>query len=180
MKLKRLTQVVLLSFTMSTFVVGCSDENENNNPTTTTEAEVTTQEQTTTKEVEITTEEPTTTGYVYKGEKFIVDSKYKEHFMNLTVEKGYKFYLNHIVGNDEGTDEKRGSIGYRIAAALFFKKHVDKLEEFDYSYCVGGSNEYIITYDQNVVIEYNEKEKMYFHLVKEVDNLVAFDVYEIE
>ncbi len=43
-----------------------------------------------------------------------------------------------------------------------------------------GTADYSAPYDQNVVIEYNEEEKMYFHYVKEVEGTVLFDVYEID
>ena len=88
--------------------------------------------------------------------------------------------MNDLIGEDDGDEYDRGRLGHKIASVLFLKNHIDKLEEYVYTYEVVGSARYSAPYDQNVVIEYNEEEKMYFHFVKENNEYVAFDVYEIE
>ena len=67
-----------------------------------------------------------------------------------------------------------------ISKTLYLKNHVDKLDEFTYTYQVIGTAGYSAPYDKNVVIEYNEEEKMYFHFVKDRGKYVDFDVYQID
>lgn len=100
--------------------------------------------------------------------------------MDLTIQKGDKIYLNDLIGEDDGDEYDRGRLGHKIASVLFLKNHIDKLEEFDYAYIEVGSARYSAPYDQNVVIEYNEEEKMYFYFVEEINGYACFDVYEIE
>lgn len=175
---KKIITVTLLIAMISSFAVGCSNElAPSNNKTTTPEIITTTEEPTTTQEV--TTEE-TTTSYRYKGESFVVPSSKKEIFMDLVVEKGWKVALNDIVGKDEGDDADRGRVGRYLIFALYKRNHIDKVNEFEYTYWEPGYDVLEISYDQNVIIEYNEEEKMYFQFVKEGNGMVAFDVYEIE
>ncbi len=157
MKLKRLTQVVLLSFTMSTFVVGCSDENENNNPITTTETEVTTQEQTTTKEVETTTEEPTTTKevetktiiiYEYLSKGMVVDRELKDYFDGLTLKKGDVIYLNELYPDESSEyDTSRGALAYSLLKHLQMK---DEREVFEKEYWPEGAYVAEVPYKKNI------------------------------
>ncbi|MBQ1193934.1 MAG: hypothetical protein IIX45_07455 [Lachnospiraceae bacterium] len=88
--------------------------------------------------------------------------------------------MNDLIGEDDGDEYDRGRLGEEIAFVLFFKNHCDKYEEYVYTYIEVGTADYSAPYDQNVVIEYNEEKKMYFHYVKEVEGTVLFDVYEIE
>lgn len=176
-KMKKFIVSTLIVSALCTFVAGCGSSDNSNETTGNTTAEVTTTEEPTTPEE--TTEEPSTE-YVFKGEQFAVSSTKKALFMDLVVEKGYKIALNDIVGENEGTDGERGCVGLDLTIALYFKNHVDKADEFAYNYWEDGADSLEISYDKNVIIEYNEEEKMYFHFVKEENGYAYFDVYEID
>lgn len=187
-KFTKKTKILITLFTMlmcMSMLAACSDEET---PETTSATEPTT----TVKEVETTTEEPTTTEevtteYEYKGEIVIVNADKKEMFEELVVEKGYKFYMNEIVEEDdynpdyeENADGWRGSVAKYIAIALYSKNYINKLEEFYNTYTEPGLDHIYISYDQNAVIEYTGEKKMLFHFVKEQGGYATFDVYEVE
>ena len=177
---KLLLLLVTCLFTSCLFACSSGTEPADDKPTTTV-AEVTTKEPTTPEATtpEVTTEE-TTTEYVWKSDGFVVDASLKDYFMDLTIEKGDKIYLNDLIGEDDGDEYDRGGLGFEIAYVLFFKNHRDKLDEYAYTYIEVGSARYSAPYDQNVVIEYNEEEKIYFYFVEEVNGYACFDVYEID
>ncbi len=117
---KLLLLLVTCLFTSCLF--SCSSGTEPaDDKSTTTVAEATTKEPTTpeTTTPEVTTEEPTTE-YVEKGERLIVDVSLKDYFMDLTIEKGDKIYLNDLIGEDDGDEYDRGRLGEKIAFVLFF------------------------------------------------------------
>ena len=187
---KKLILLLATCLLVTSCLFGCGDDTKpsDDNPTTTEKVESTTKEDVATTEPttppETTTQEPTTeeptTKYVYKGEKFKVESSLKDYFMNLTIQKGDKISLNELIGKDDGDEYARGALGVSIAKAIYKKNHVDKYEEFFYTYEVVGTNEQIIPYEKNVVIEYNEEEKMYFYFIKESGGYALFDVYEVD
>ena len=186
---KKLILLLATCLLTTSCLFGCGDESKpsGDNPTTTAKVESTTKEDVATTDpttAEPTTQEPTTeeptTEYVMKGERFIVDASLKDYFMDLTIQKGDKISLNELIGKDDGDEYDRGTLGDKIMSALYFKNHYEKYMEFVYTYEVVGSTGYSIPYDKNVVIEYNEDEKMYFHFVKAAGKTVLFDVYEVE
>lgn len=187
--IKKLTMVTLLITMFSTFAYGCDNDKPGNKETeaptttkvveTTTEKEVTTQEPTT---AEPTTQEPTTeepsTEYVYKGKKFIIESSKKDLFVDLVVEKGYKFKVNDFV--DESADDViRGIRAFDLVKALY-QKNFDKTVEFEEKYFQPGDTVILISHSQNVVIEYDEDIKLCFYLVEDNGEKAYFDVYEID
>ena len=97
---KKLILLLATCLLTTSCLFGCGDEAKlsDDNPTTTAKVETTTKEDVVTTEP--TTEEPTTeepsTEYVYKGEGFSVDASLKDYFMDLTVQKGTKIYLNEF------------------------------------------------------------------------------------
>ena len=178
---KKLILLLATCLLFTSCLFGCGDgaKTSGDNPTT---AEPTTAESITPPETitqESTTEEPSTE-YVYKGEKFVVDASLKDYFMDLTIQKGDKISLNELMGKDAGDECDRGNLGVKIVKALYRKNHIDKCNDFVYTYRAEGTAEYIIPYEKNVVIEYNEEEKMYFHFVNDRGDFVDFDVYEID
>ena len=186
---KKLILLLATCLLFTSCLFGCGDENKpaNDNPTTTEKVETTTKEDIATTEPttaeptiqETTTEEPSTE-YVWKSEGFVVEASLKDYFMDLTIQKGDKIYLNELIGKDAGDEYARGELGRKIARILLFENHFDKYEEFVYTYRVAGTAECSIPYDKNVAIEYNENEKMYFYFVEESDGYAVFDVYEID
>lgn len=191
-KINRIITLSILVTMISSFSFGCGNDTPGGDETTAaTETPTTTKVEDTTVQTETptttpeppTTEEPTTeeptTEYVWKGEKFIINASKKDIFTDLIVEKGYKIALNDLVGKNEGDDADRGGIGRKLTLALYRKNHIDKADEFVYTYLEGGADLIEISYDQNVIIEYNEREKMFFYFVKEKNGKAYFDVYEI-
>ena len=182
---KKLILLVATCLLTTSCLFGCGDDTKpsNDNPTTTAKVETTTKEDVVTTEpttAEPTTQEPTTeepsTEYVYKGKKFIIESSKKDLFVDLVVEKGYKFKVNDFV--DESASEViRGSEAFDLVRALY-QKNFDKTVEFESKYFQPGDTVLKISYSQNVVIEYDEDIKLCFYLVKDNGEYAYFDVYE--
>lgn len=183
MKLKKLFLVTLTILTMSTFVVGCSDENDEAATTTnntTTQSEVTTQEPTT-KEPESTTEKPTipeeTTKYVYKGIEFCAENKAAEYFNGLILENGDIIYVNDIYPGESYDDDcNRGSIAYAILAN--FKMEEERILLKD-KYWSEGTFTPEIPYSDNYCIKYTG-EKVEFVFVEDDGLSSMFDVIPVE
>lgn len=187
---KKLILLLATCLITTSCLFGCGDDSKpsDDNPTTTvSEVESTTKEDVATTEpttTEPTTEEPTTeepsTEYVYKGQKFAVSASLKDYFMDLTIQKGDKISLNELIGESDGDEYERGYLGIDIMRALYRENHIDKYEDFVYTYQVVGTVDYSIPFEKNVIIEYNENEKMYFHFVRDRGKYVDFDVYVID
>ena len=194
-----MTKKIILLFATCLFTTsclfGCGDENKpaDDNPTTATKVESTTKEDVATTEPttaepttppETTTQEPTTeepsTEYVWKSEGFVVDASLKDYFMDLTIQKGDKIYLNDIMGKDEGDEGDRGTLALDLVRILYKENHIEKYQKFVETYRVDGTAEYIIPYDDNMLIEHDVNEKMYFHFIEENNGWAVFDVYEID
>ena len=174
-EMKRYIASILLIVMFCALMVGCGSADKAKETQTTKNQETNSIEAPTTTEKPI--EEETSTEYVYKGEHFAVKASLKDYFMDLTIQKGDKIYLNELIGKDDGDEYDRGNLGDKITSVLYFKNHYDKYEVFVDTYRIDGTAEYSIPYDKNVVIEYNEDEKLYFHFVKDRGKYVDFDVY---
>lgn len=165
------TIVTLLTITtMFSTLTACSNT-ENKPEETTTAAKVI--ETTTVKEVETTTE------YKYKGEIFLVIASKKDMFDGLIVENGTTIYINDIVGPNDGDDVYRGYIAKELAIILY-SNNSEKLSEFYDTYLKPGSDTLKISVDENAFIKYTGDEKYKFEYVKEANERVFFDVYEME
>ena len=182
---KKLILLLLATLITTSCLFGCGDDAKPSDATTTAKVESTTKKDVATTEpttAEPTTQEPTTeepsTEYVMKGERFIVDASLKDYFMDLPIQKGDKISLNELVG-EGGNDNLRGLMGHKIVEILFYKNNIDKYREFVNAHEVVGTTSYSVSYDENLIIEYNEDIKIYFYCVKEVDGSVLFDVYEV-
>lgn len=189
---KKLILLLATCLLTTSCLFGCGDDTKPSDATTTAKVETTTKDDVATTEPttaepttppETTTQEPTTeepsTEYVYKGEKFMVESTNKDCLVDLVVEKGHKFKLNDLV-SENVSDSVRGTIAKNLVTALFMKNHHEKIAEFENTYWEAGLSALEISYDKNVVIEYNEEEKLIFHLVEDNGKKAYFDVYEIE
>lgn len=177
-KIIKKTKILITLLTISIFatsLAACS--NNEKTPETTTQIKET-PETTTVKEVETTTEE-VTTEYKYKGEIFAVSVSKKDMFNGLIVENGTTIYINDIVGPNDGDDLDRGYIAKKLAIILY-SKHSEKLNEFYDTYWKPGSDTLKIGVDENAFIKYTGDEKYKFEYVKEDNEYVWFDVYEVE
>ncbi len=162
------------------FMVGCGskDTGKETQEISTTEKSTTAETPTTTKKPseEVSTEEPTTE-YRYKGEKFAIEKEYKEYFLDLHIEKGYKFIVNDFVSKD-ARDFRRGMIVQDLMKALKFSS--DMVGEVTDKYWSKGTTVLEIGYEDNEVIKYEKEVKKVFYLVKEGDKYCYFDVYTID
>ena len=187
---KKLILLLATCLLTTSCLFGCGDDTKpsDDNPTTTANVETTTKDDVATTEpttaepttpAETTTQEPTTeepsTEYVYKGTKFIIESYNKDYFIDLVVEKGYKFNVNDFVDKD-ASDVIRGVLAFDLVSALF-QKNRDIISEFENKYLEPGETRIKIAYSQNVVIEYSESEKICFYLVEDNGEFSYFDVY---
>ena len=184
---KKLILLLATCLLVTSCLFGCGDDAKpsNDNPTTTAKVETTTKEDVVTTEpttAEPTTQEPTTeeptTEYVYKGMEFAIESINKDIFVNLIVEKGYKFKVNDFV-DENASDVVRGLRTLDLFKALF-SKDINKIIEFENKYFEPGATVIEITYSANVVIEYDGDTKLCFYLVKDDGEYAYFDVYEID
>ncbi|MEE1518144.1 MAG: hypothetical protein UF228_11185 [Lachnospiraceae bacterium] len=183
---KKLILLLATCLLFTSCLFGCGDENKptDDNPTTTEKVESTTKEDVATTEpttAEPTTQEPTTeeptTKYVYKGMEFAIESVNKDLFIDLVVEKGYRFKVNDFVDKN-ASDVVRGLRTLDLFKALF-SEDINKIIEFENKYFEPGATVIEIAYSENVVIEYDGEKKLCFYLVEDNGEYAYFDVYDI-
>lgn len=193
MKKRHLTLLLATCLLVTSCLFGCGDDPKpsDDNSTTTPKVETTTKEDVTTTEP--TTEEPTTPEetttiklpvhlYKFKGEKLVVEMDKKDFFTELVIEDGTKIYLNDIYGGTTNDDDRyRANIAQAITIAIWKEYNEDKVGEFEDKYWEPGTDVFLISFEQNAVIEYNEGHRWYFYYVGENDKGYAvFDIYEID
>ena len=188
---KKLILLLATCLLTTSCLFGCGDDTKPSDATTTAKVETTTKDDVATTEpttaepttpAETTTQEPTTeepsTEYVYKGTKYVIESANKSYFVDLVVEKGYKFNVNDFVDKD-ASGVARGKRALDLVKSLFPKDN-EKIMEFEDKYFEAGTTVLEISHSQNVVIEYDGNDKICFHLVKDNGEKAYFDVYVID
>jgi len=180
MRKKITLKLIMVTLLMTIFVstmAACTDENNtdaNVTTPTTTENVVDATEETTTKEEE-------TTKHRYKGKKWVIENNMVELFDNLTVENGFKFYVNEYIISENDQDWRRGS----LADNFIWLTDMDNREElYQYlqdNYSHYGESGYFIPESDNFYIEYTGDKKFVFEFVEEDEyGRAHFDVHEIE